>query len=481
MQKSPVVIPVNSSSKNHSVESKRNYEREFKDCLDYIDSYWDKIIHKPAKEKIHNNILSIPNHFITPNDKKFSHIFYWDTFFIFRGLMGTKKEWVMKEMIENFEYLFQKLGIIPNFSSHASIGRSQPPFLTTMILDTYKTFNNGNGSLSPLKMLGKSLLKPVSTFGHVKWLSKKISIAKKEYDMVWNNSAEYNHLVEKYNLNRYGDRDVGYAHSSELESGWDFTSRFYNKCNEFLPVDLNSYLYKYERDFELVSSLSDNTKEVNFWSDKAQERRKMMNKLFWNKEKGFFFDYDFVLKKQSPFYSLAGFVPLWAGIADLKQASQIVEKLFLFETEYGLTITAADSLARKDNLSKIPVAFRSLIKEVTKPKQWDYPNIWPPLEYLTVAGLLKYGFLKDAKRIMEKSVNAHAQIFRKYGTFFERIDAKLGDKPEKKAHYEIQSGFGWTNAIFYRYIKILQDLENGVDIYGFSNEENPPYDLKILN
>ena len=73
---------------------------------------------------------------------------------MFRGLMGTKREWVMKEMVENFEYLFQKFGIIPNFSSHASVGRSQPPFLTTMILDTYKTFNNGNGSLSPLKVLG---------------------------------------------------------------------------------------------------------------------------------------------------------------------------------------------------------------------------------------------------------------------------------------------------------------------------------------
>ena len=90
---------------------------------------------------------------------------------------------------------------------------------------------------------------------------------------------------------------------------------------------------------------------------------------------------------------------------------------FLFETEYGLVITAADSLSPKINLSKFPVRFRPVIKDVIKPKQWDYPNIWPPLEYLTVVGLLKYGLLDDAKRIMEKSVNAHAEIFRKYGTF----------------------------------------------------------------
>ena len=82
-----------------------------------------------------------------------------------------------------------------------------------------------------------------------------MDIAAREYDRVWNNSAEYNHLVEKYNLNRYGDRDIGYAHSSELESGWDFTSRFYGRCNEFLPVDLNSYLYKYEKILNLSHRL----------------------------------------------------------------------------------------------------------------------------------------------------------------------------------------------------------------------------------
>ncbi len=480
MQTSPEIIPAN-PYKIRAIKHRRNYEKEFKDCLDYIDSYWDKIIHKPMGEKVHNNSLNIPYHFITPNDKKFSYIFYWDTFFMFRGLMGTKREWVMKEMIENFEYLFERFGIIPNFSSHASMGRSQPPFLTTMILDAYKTFNNGNGSLSPLKIIGNFILKPASTFGHVKWLSKKMNIAKKEYNKVWNNSGQYNHLVEKYGLNRYGDRDVGYAHSSELESGWDFTSRFYNRCNEFLPVDLNSYLYKYERDFELAASLLGQIKEMNFWIDKSQKRKKIMDKLFWNQKNGFFFDYDYVNKKQSPFYSLAGFVPLWAGIASLKQAKQIVEKLSLFETEYGLVITAADSLPPKINLSKLPVRLRPVIKDVTKPKQWDYPNIWPPLEYLTVIGLLNYGFLHHAKRIMEKSVNAHAKIFRKHGTFYERLDAKLGDKPAKELHYKIQSGFGWTNAIFYRYIKILQSIEDNVDIYGFSKEENPPYDLNILN
>src|SRR3989344_3352104 len=453
---------------------------DYQDCLTYIDTYWDKIIHRPSRKVVNQNIITIPYSYFTPNDKKFNYFFYWDSFFMFKGLVGTRHEWVMKHMVENFAYLFYHYGLIPNFNAPASMGRSQPPFLSSMILDVYDTAMHGNLLSEPVLSYFSRWLKKSVVSTH--WLEKMIRVAKNEYNSVWIDTNNlFHHRVEGYGLSRYGDRDLGYAHSSELESGWDFTSRFYNRCNEFLPIDLNSYLYKYEKDFELVASLLGKTKEVNFWIDKAQKRKKMMDKLFWNQEKGFFFDYDYVNKKQSPFYSLAGFVPLWTGAASLKQSKQIVEKLFLFETEYGLVITAADSLSPKINLSKIPVRFRSIIKEVIKPKQWDYPNIWPPLEYLTVTGLLRYGFLSNARRIMEKSVNAHAKIFRKYGTFFERIDGKLGDKPKKEAHYKIQSGFGWTNAIFYRYIKILQDLEDGVDIYGFSKEENPPYDLNILN
>lgn len=459
-----------------------NYRNEYRDCLSYIEKYWKKIIRKPQKQKINHNFLKIPHHFITPNDKKFSYIFYWDSFFMFRGLMGTKKEWVMKEMIDNFVYLFEKYGIIPNFNSHASVGRSQPPFLTSMILDVYKTFNNGNKTRSKMRAVGDLILKPTSTFGHLKWLRERMEIARKEYDRVWNNSDMYNHYVDKYELNRYGDRDVGYAHSSELESGWDFTSRFYNRCDQFLPIDLNSFLYKYEKDFELTANILGDSKAEGFWEEKSAKRKKAINKFMWNEDEGFFFDYNYKYERQSNFLALSGFTPMYEGLADFLQAERMVKKLSEFETEYGLTITSEKSLSPRINLTRIPIRYRPAIIDVVKPKQWDFPNIWPPLEYLTVVGLLKYGFVKDAVRIMKKSLEAHASIFRKYGTFFERIDGKLGNKPEKDFHYSVQTGFGWTNAIFYRYIRLLEEIESGNDIYVFGETlSNPPYELSILS
>ncbi len=461
------------------------YEEKYKDALNYIDSYWDKIIIKPDQfqkwkklikinpDKKFRNYLDIPNAFISPNDQKFKHIFYWDTYFMFRGLMGTRRQWVLKSTVNNFIYLFRHYGVIPNFNSPASSGRSQPPFLTSMIIDTYE--NPGIESLSSL-----GVFKYLKTFNYNRnWLINSIAVAKQEYASVWEDEEGlFNHKVKEIGLNRYGDRDVGYAHSSEIESGWDFTSRFYNRCNEFIPVDLNSYLFKYEKDFEKNAIFFENNKKTKFWKKKSETRLRLMNKYLWNPKEGFFFDYNYKYAKQSKFMSLAGFTPMWAGLATPEQARKMVKKLKSFETSSGLTITDEKSLAPQVDTSVLPPDYRIGVDYDLKPKQWDYPYIWPPLEYLTVVGLLKYGFTKDASRIMQKSLKAWNEIFRRHGTFFEKMISDTSDAPAD-FHYKNQAGFGWTNAVFYRYIKILDSMDSKTGIYLDQKGKKPPYQLNI--
>ncbi len=464
------------------------FSEEYKDCLVYIDKFWDKVTVKPkssdylfnfikkkARERMHKNVLNVPNAFIVPNNKKFIHVFYWDTFFMFRGLIKTRHEWLMKSMVDNFIYLYDKYGIIPNFNSPASTGRSQPPFFTSMILDTY----NGPYFRYIQKNKVGRFFSPQMKI-HNKWLKKALKVAEKEYQNVWMDSAEniFNHYVSDFELNRYGDRDIGYAHSSELESGWDFTSRFYNRCDEFLPIDLNVFLYKYERDFAKISQHLKDAKGQKHWQEVANERRQRINKYMWDEKAGFFFDYSYKYKRRSEFLSLAGFTPMWAGMATAKQAQKMVNMLPTFETKHGLTITAQESLAPRINLSKVPIIYRLSLEDVLKPKQWDYPNSWPPLEYLTVIGLLKYGFIHDASRIMKKYLKTHANIFKEYGTFFEKINGVTGGKADD-FHYANQSGFGWTNAVFFRFTMILEALESGKSIYNVPKEEEPPYKIVI--
>jgi neutral trehalase len=157
-----------------------------------------------------------------------------------------------------------------------------------------------------------------------------------------------------------------------------------------------------------------------------------------------------------------------------------VKHLDKFETPYGLAIGAEISLAKPIDLSKIQRRFHPAIEDIIKPKQWDYPNIWSPIEYLTVIGLLKYGYIADAKRIMTNSVKTHARLYREYKTFFEKIDGRTGE-PSTGYAYAMQLGFGWTNATFFRYIQILEALDQKQQIYKDSPSEQFPRELAILH
>jgi len=310
------------------------------------------------------------------------------------------------------------------------------------------------------------------------WLTNHMSVVKEEYWRVWEDTTDYHHHVEDFVLSRYGHRDVGYALTSERESGWDFTTRFYNRCNDFLAIDLNSYLHKYETDFAKAAHILGDKEDEIFWDARAKQRHQNMKKYLWNEEKGFFFDYDYKNNKQSEFYSLAGFVPLWAKLATPDEAKRVIANLPKFETDYGLVITSKESLPGQYDLDSIPEAFQYSIKDMLKAKQWDYPHIWAPLEYLTVMGLLRYGYVDDAVRIMKKSINANLAIFEKYGALLEKIDATTGEKAAT-FWYPSQEGFGWTNAIFYRYVKVLELIEqkNGKIYSEEILQKGAPYSL----
>lgn len=442
---------------------------KYQPYLDYIDSYWDKIILKPQRFKIGNKILNrvvmrvpkknyhileVPYTCIVPNVSFYRYIFYWDSYFMFRGLLGTKRDWVIPEMVENFVYIFKKYHIIPNFSHPEALGRSQAPFFTTMIFDAYQVLKDKKILSQQFKHLfiNKKL-----------WLKSRMMIAKQEYQEVWESPMKadhlhYNHKVTAFDLNRYGDRDMGYGHHAEQESGWDMTSRFYNRCDDFLPVDLNCFLYKYEIDFAKAAEIFQDYEDREYWLEKAAKRKALINKYMWNEEKGFFYDYDYVQNTQSEFVSLAGFVPLWAGLATEEQAKRVVTKLSTFHTPFGLAITDKASLPPKIDLSEVREPLRVTIDEVLKPKQWDYPNIWPPLHYMTVVGLLQYGFINQAKELMNEYLTANMQAFDTYNGMLEKMDGNTGGMPPTY-WYPTQLGFGWTNAIFYRYVQILRALE----------------------
>lgn len=381
---------------------------EYADCISYINDYWKHLtVFSPHDHKTH---IGLPNPYVAPSPQSGvfgSDQFYWDSYFIILGLIADEQVELAEGMVKNFAYLFKKYGIIPSRNRFYNLGISQMPLFSSMVREVY------------------------ALTGDNKWLEDMVEVIEKELQEYWMNSTEACHHLSFAGLSRYCDHHV-MSLTSEHESGWDMTSRFSDRCLDFLPVDLNSGLYKYEEDLAFLNG--------GGWHKKAGRRRVRMNELMWDDDKGFFFDYDYQNNERNIFFSLAGFYPLWAGLATEEQAVRVKEKLPVFECEGGLANTQRNGLLKP---------FR----------QHDYPNGWPQQHWIVFQGLLNYGFVTDAKRIARKWLDMNKAVFERTNKFWEKYNVEeccvgLDDR------YAIQEGFGWTNAVF---LKMVEVLEAGVE------------------
>jgi alpha,alpha-trehalase len=379
---------------------------DYKDVLKYIEGYWKEIICYLHKDKFKH--LGLPNRFVSPNHDIYRNDqFYWDSYFTILGLVRCGRESIAKGMVNNLLHLQKRFGIIPMRNRFYNLGVSQPPFLTSMIKEVY-------GETQDLR-----------------WKKHVMKAAERELDTYWmNRSLTELHIVHK-GLSRYCDHYITHA-AAEQESGWDTTSRFHDHALNYLPIDLNCLLYKYEVDLAEFYKSMRSRKKYDQYLLQAETRQRTINKLMWNFKKGFFFDYDYRHRKQSPFYSIAGFYPLWAKLATNTQARKIVENLPRFEYDGGLANTQHTGLSPEY-------------------RQHDYPNGWPQQQWIVVKGLMNYGYMNDAERIAKKYLDLIAAMYKKTKKVWEKYDVVECTVSESE-RYKTQYGFAWTNAVFLRLI-----------------------------
>lgn len=395
------------------------------EALDYIDQYWDTL-EKSHKED-DSTLVGLPYPYIVPATAsaggfQFEEQYYWDSYFTALGLHDEKHRVLIEGMLENLLFMFRRFGLIPNASRMYFTGRSQPPVLTSFIFHVYETYDKDTD-----------------------WLRQKIDVAKEEYERVWMSTKHPTwHNVHK-GLSRYYDINV--LHDlAEAESGWDMTPRFERKCLDFLPVDLNALLYKYETDFAQADTILNDNKQAQKWQDRAQRRKDAMNELMWGRLRGFYFDYNYQRKVLGDTWSLAGFYPMWAGMVSEQQAKRIVDNLHRFEKKGGLSATMR------------PLIDTSMLFGSLK-AQWAHPNGWAPLHYFVVEGLKQYGYHEEARRIAVAWVKTNLDWFSRYGVFLEKYNVVNPRKKPLEGVYPSQTGFGWTNAVFVKFVRDFGLLE----------------------
>lgn len=386
----------------------------------YIDSYWARLERFHPRDE--GTLVGVPRPYFVPSATNatgfaFEELYYWDTYFIAQGFLGTPREKLIPGLADDLLSLMQRFGVIPNGGRTYFTSRSQPPFLTSLIMQSYQLT------------------------GNKRWLENAMDIAKEEYRRVWLGTAQPHWRNVFEGLSRYYDVNV-LNDLAEAESGWDMTTRFGRECLSYIPVDLNALLYKYERDFEAAAQELGFDEEAREWHHRALRRRAMMRKYLWNEAKGYYFDYNYVTGKQSHIWSLAGLYPMWAGMDDHATAARVMSNLDRFEAVGGLTATAK----RPEPANDMPV-------------QWSYPNGWAPLMLVACEAMTRYGFQADAERVARKWMSTNLAEFERKGVFLEKYNVVHPYAEATPGLYPSQTGFGWTNAVFVRLAELYLRAE----------------------
>jgi alpha,alpha-trehalase len=399
-----------------------------------------------------HGLLYLPRPYVVPGGR-FNEMYGWDSYFIQVGLLHDNELRLARDMVDNFIYEIEHYGTILNANRTYFLTRSQPPFLTRMILGSY--------AKAPDRAWLKTTVPAIDAYYRF-WTTGEHAVAETGLSRYWDfgdgpapevvsderddrGRTHYDRVREYYRTRQVTDYDLAQYYNrdrdeltplfykgdrSMRESGFDPSNRFGPFSVDiihYLPVCLNSLLYQMEIDAAEIHTILGDKGAADTWRGRAATRKERIDALLWDEAAGLYFDYNFQTKRRRAYEFATTFYPLWTGIAGKEQAARVRGNLSKFEAPGGILTST----------------------QVTG-SQWDAPFGWAPLQMIAVAGLRRYGYDEDADRIAAKFIALVAKEFQEHGTIVEKYDVQRRESDVaasiKFGYSANQVGFGWTNA-----------------------------------
>ena len=446
------------------------------------------------------DFIGLPYPYSTPTlagNMMFQEMYYWDTYFINRGLIAygshpqrrgestANEKMALTQALNNVNnliYLVNKLGYVPNANRYSMTNRSQPPLLGAMINDIFSVTKDTAWLRQALLALEKE---------HQWWmLNRSLGLSPQEYEGVkrkksaapalqlnfYGNNASDAFLIRfaqflkgrlgtgfdsmYCNMNQDsihgvegkkqgGGIRLSYQLLAEAESGWDFTTRFNARCANIAALDLNCLLYLSEKTLENGYKTLRNSKKSRHWKIISENRKSLINKLFYDKHTGWYWDYDLSKREIRYHHNAAQFMPYFTGLAkpSSRNKKALNELAHLYIGRFGVhpcLPLSQDSATIASN-------------RVHWKTQWDSPNAWPPLTHFVAQALKNYSGGFGSKTLEEKrhalilsmleSVEVQFAITHK---FWEKYNLDYGTL-QVVNEYPMPDFFGWTAGIYVEY------------------------------
>ena len=362
------------------------------------------------------------------------NLYYWDTYFTNRGLINDGKVEFALNNIKNLIFCLRKFGCVPNMCrANGATYASQPPLLFLMVKDYYDISK---------EQLFLSDAYDALKLEYVFWMSKRISetgLNRYGCNFDYNKSEpdlkDYSERVglDISKLTSEQKKHIAINRVAEGESGHDYTPRFDGRAYEINPIDLNSYLYGFEKTMAEFSWVLKNN-EQETWTKRAEKRKQLMDKYCLDKETGVYFDYDFVNKQRRNVFCGPCYLPFVFGITnDIHALNSVNDKLIV---KYG--VLSCEKLI-DDGLTY----------------QWGYPNSWAPYNWFGYLANKKCGNKIYSERIIKAWLNNIAETFNKTGKLFEKYDAVNGGVATV-SEYGTPEMLGWTAGTFEKLLDLYK-------------------------
>ncbi|KAF2730745.1 glycoside hydrolase [Polyplosphaeria fusca] len=453
---------------------------------------------------------------------RFREPYYWDSFWIIEGLLRTRGSFtqIALNIIENFLDFVEEFGFVPNGARRYYLNRSQPPLLTQMVRVYVEYTQNATILGRALPLLEKEYQfwtnnrtvelqrnGKMHSLNHYAVLNTQPRPESYYEDYVTaTNATYYNEDGEMFNATEPLDETQIarlYANlASGAESGYDYTSRWLknpadavtdtyfplrslNTVN-IIPVDLNSILYANEITLAEFHQRQGNFSRASHYAARAAARSEAMTAFLWDEEHYSYFDYNLTSGAKNTYtladnssisldleapagsqvaFNPAQFYPFWTGAAPerIKNDPSAIRRVF--SRIEALLDDRAGAIAASNLITG---------------QQWDEPNVWPPLQYIIMKGLLNtpiastaggnqssdYVWTQEiALRLAQRYLDSTFCTWRVTGGSTADLpkldglpDSENGIMFEKYAdnstiaaggggEYEVVEGFGWTNGV----------------------------------
>ncbi len=430
-----------------------NYITKEKDIEQHIKNLWGVLKRNPDSATANSSsLIPLPHPYLVPGGR-FREVYYWDTYFTMLGLKESGENELIENMVKNFAYLIDSAGHIPNGNRSYYSSRSQPPFFALMV-ELLASVKGDAVYLAYLPQLEKEYRYWMEGHEKLKPLQSNKSTVKMA------DGSLLNRYWDELDIPRqeayYEDQTLGArlpgARAKKLNrdlraaaaSGWDFSSRWFSdkktlssiQTTSIVPVDLNCLLYKLELVIAKAKLLQRNDSDVTAYRKKASARLNAIDKYCWNKKINFYTDYNFIAKKQSDLVTPAGMYPFCFFDQKLDYMSLLARRI-------GDVVKA--KLLKEGGI---------VTTENATGQQWDAPNGWAPLQWMTIWGFDRCGQKELARDIAQRWLSLNIKVFNETGKLMEKYNVVDPKAAAGGGEYPSQDGFGWTNGVFLKLVSM---------------------------